>query len=1067
MANNLFSLFDDQLKVEQNLVAGDAQSLSSISDQTEEQQRIIRKLQQFEVAESKVDYSDYKNFVFFNSALDYFNITGEKMLNEYPYDGSVSEIENFVQSLDGFQKYIVGAWPKNTGHLRFKTATSASYIKVEDFGKISGLAQVGILSPNTGSLSIEFWCNTSGALSTDAMIVLQKTSGSGDGYTVYTSASNMILRMSSGSNSSEVSIPIAASQNSYYAFVFDRDDAANPVLNSYSGSSNVFPVLVNSTTSNIVGPINVASVPLYIGSGTLTGKTAGLLSGTFDELRIWSEARDINSISSSFNTKIYAQQGLAGLWRFNESGSIDPDDGNNSIVLDYSGHRLNGRIQNYFKGIRGSGSMLPLDSPDLILFFRSPEVQALVADKQLSGSTYDRVNDNIITRLLPEQFFLLEEFRNTTVLQDFLYILARQFDFIKVKIDQFTNVLKTNYTSFNQAPDALLEDVGRFFGWEFTGNFLNHDAFQYLIGKNILQNQEANKEIDVKLYQIKNEFWKRVLINLMYLYKTKGTRESIESLLRLYGVNKNFVRVKEYGYKPNVGVVTSRILSEKTSNAVTFGSSSLSTTLITAGLGSAVTADGFPIFFPANVAAITGSSTKAVVFSPELTGSFQTIEVRVKFPTSTSEGIKATFNNGSIWSIKSGSTPLYQMYWDHPDTDTYTGSLHVTSSLGTLSLSNVGIFDDNWYNIAFIRNPVSSSYEINVKRIDFDEVDFSVTASATFASASFPSGNFIASFRVGSDGGYDAEMWTQEARVWSIPLKEQELIDHALNYQSYGVMNPEDTVKLNLHWRMNTVCTASNLGILTVPIEDVTGNKNTGQGGNFGPNVAPFKKFLNDYNYIASPDFSWNEDKIRVFNDTEVKPSEAFSDNNVMALEFNMVDALNEDISQIIATMDDFNNFIGLPANRYRESYHDIARLRDLYFKRLQGRLNFRLFSDMLEFFDRSFVDIVKKLIPARAVFIGEQFVVESHMLERPKLQWNYRRQEVPFQPQGTIVGRIVFSDDQVENVLQLTIDKSSLSGVIRNRHRKHITSIPDSIKGQDNRRKDKFGNPIFPGTGK
>jgi hypothetical protein len=57
----------------------------------------------------------------------------------------------------------------------------------------------------------------------------------------------------------------------------------------------------------------------------------------------------------------------------------------------------------------------------------------------------------------------------------------------------------------------------------------------------------------------------------------------------------------------------------------------------------------------------------------------------------------------------------------------------------------------------------------------------------------------------------------------------------------------------------------------------------------------------------------------------------------------------------------------------------------------------------MLEFFDRSFITMVQRLLPARAIFLGDEFVVESHMLERPKLQWNYRRQTATIVPEGSI----------------------------------------------------------------
>jgi len=69
----------------------------------------------------------------------------------------------------------------------------------------------------------------------------------------------------------------------------------------------------------------------------------------------------------------------------------------------------------------------------------------------------------------------------------------------------------------------------------------------------------------------------------------------------------------------------------------------------------------------------------------------------------------------------------------------------------------------------------------------------------------------------------------------------------------------------------------------------------------------------------------------------------------------------------------------------------------------LNGSINFRLFADLLEFFDRSFIGMIRRLIPARAVFIGDEFVVESHMLERPKVQWNYRRREKELDLEGVI----------------------------------------------------------------
>ena len=991
MASKLFSLFDNQFKLPIDSTATDSKSLASISQKTEEQNLIIQKLQQFEVAESKVDYSDYANFVFFNSALDYFNITGEKILNEYPYDASRDVTDLFVQDLDGFQKYIVSVWPRRSSHLRFNPSVSASYVTIIDSGKALAdsddpTAQVGVLAPNTGSMTIEFWCNLSASnAGSSSSFIIQKTATAGDGYSVYVSGSKVVFRMSSGSTSNEVQAPFSNGATSYYAFVYDNTNYSPPQLTAYTGSVSSFPVAVASASCNFSGSILNGTANFYIGSGTLSGKTSVPLSGAIDEVRVWALPLATADFSGTYNVKAYQVSGLRGLWHFNESGSLNLDDGTNATVLDYSGRRVNGQIQRYFAGLRGSGSLIPFDAPDLILNYNAPEVQSLILDKQVSGSAYDRTNDNLITRLIPEQYIVAARIaansEETTLIENFLYILGRHFDHIKVKIDQFTNVLRTNYTPFDQAPDALLEDVARFFGWEFTGNFLSADAFQYLLGKNVLANQNANQELDVKLYQIKNEFWKRVLINLMYLYKSKGTRESIEAFMRIYGVNKNFVRLKEYGYRPNVGIQTHRIFADKSVYALGF---------------------------------YTGSLTASITSAP-FTGSALSVETRVLFPTTASLDNYPVVATGSIWSILaqqiSGTVPsgsafqAYRLIWqkNNGDTSQVTGSLIFSGTEGQVTLANVNIFDHRWYNIVCYRDTLSGTMNIDVRGlgVDGDTVSLHYTASLPIT---VQSASLYCRYKLGSTGSFSSQMWTQESRIWNKSLTEKELQDHALNFQSYGTEMIGDNTALALHWRLRENVTAS--ADTSLPDPAIQSEFPFGPSGSeigFQPSIAPYKKFLIDYNYIASPDFSWNEDRIRTYGVAELKPADVQYDNQLLALEFNMVDALNEDVSQIIATMDNFNNAIGLPVNRYRSAYQDIEVVRRQYFKNLQGRLNFRVFSDMLEFFDRSFITMIRRLIPARAVFLGDEFVVESHMLERPKLQWNYRRQTRPFMPEGVI----------------------------------------------------------------
>ena len=44
-----------------------------------------------------------------------------------------------------------------------------------------------------------------------------------------------------------------------------------------------------------------------------------------------------------------------------------------------------------------------------------------------------------------------------------------------------------------------------------------------------------------------DSIWKRVINNLIYIYKTKGTTESVKSLLNIYGFNSDSFGLREYG----------------------------------------------------------------------------------------------------------------------------------------------------------------------------------------------------------------------------------------------------------------------------------------------------------------------------------------------------------------------------------------------------------------------------------------------------------------------------------------------------------------------------------------
>ncbi len=518
-----------------------------------------------------VDYSDFANFVTFNSAESYVTVTADQILNGWPRGGSADELQRFTNGLDGYQRYFLANWPSRTGHLRFNPAVSSSYVRFDDVGVVDGAAKSSLLSPGTGSVSIQGWLDVPALTGTESVqVVFQKLLlGSADGYTVFCSGSRLFFNVSSGSASTTVSASISE-RPFFFAAVLDRSVSTGSVF-LYAGTTGSYPTRSDDSSIVLGSRFDLASGSFYIGSGSVAGKTVIPFTGSVDSVSAWSVPRTLVNLTGTYNRKIYSQPGLVGLWRFSDatpSTALVASE----IVRDSSGHRLDGRIQRHFSGVLGSGS-LDIDSPDPILSLDDPDVVDYVIEARVSGSEYDRNNRSLIFNLFPEAFSQGDP-TSVEVFRNFALIMARNFDRIKLYIAQFVNLRRVEYGDYDQSPDELLDLIGRFFGWDLQGSFATTDAMRYFVGRSVQPGPAGNSSLDTKLSEVKAEFWRRVLLNLSYMYKTKGTRESVEALLRSYGVDNGFVRLKEYARKTETTIEVERVPVQKSVYALRFCSGS-------------------------------------------------------------------------------------------------------------------------------------------------------------------------------------------------------------------------------------------------------------------------------------------------------------------------------------------------------------------------------------------------------------------------------------------------------------------------------------------------------------
>jgi hypothetical protein len=938
--------FPENQKRDGNLPTTRQIAFDDLGDFVEERERVRRALERNSITNLKIDYSDFENHVFFDSAYQKFEISKNKILTRYPYNGSSEQKDNFVLSSSGYENYVLDEqWPKNVGYLTLNG--TSQFVSASD--------TKNILNLNSSSLYVSAFIKPTDVTGIHSIISYLSSSTALFGYEFHLSGAvspHLKFTMYSASLSSSVSASYFDLSSSFRNVAAIYDEPAN-LISLYIGATRVATASCDFGPIQMKGGVN-AGGKVYVG-----GLSASLFySGSIDEVRIFHTASELFHVKNQ-NRSISSEDFLKLKYSFNEG--VTGRDTIDAIVVDYSQNAIHGVIGAYSASCRISGTSMVSELGDPILYGYHPLVAAFTSSMYESASLYDNTNNNFIFNMIPGPL-LEDDNEQSGLLSSFALAMARYFDDLKSYIDQFENIKITNYEDVNEVPDLFLPYLTQYFGWKATEHFNDANPLQFFFGENVLN----SGSLEAPLYEIRNQFWRRILNNLPYLYATKGKRNSFDSLFNVLGLNKENISLKEYGYLPGGTLVEERIHKEK----------------------------------PISVLGITGSMSSSYIKVPLLMSASRTtytVETHVQLPFF-SASFSSSLLTGSVWQFAtSGSfTPArsFSLWWAIPYLSSPTGKFILTGSDGqSLSTTELSIFEGDWVYVAAGLNANSIPF-IEVKTIDNDIIDF----SSSFSGSTALSGVFTGSlydFVMGANSGSSQNKFTRgrfaEYRVWSRKLSGSEMNAHALHFENVGTYDPSEFPSpLIGHWPLNDNLSASSAGEIPTII-DYSRNLFSGSAWDFIPSYNNFDKVMLEYNYLSpSVDLKWTENKIRIRNKTVLKKSEIATDTNEVALEFSLVDALNEDIMKIFSTFDVLHNAIGEPVNKYRDEYSTLEGIRTTYFKRLGDTIHFNKFFNLFTWFDKKISDSIKQLLPTRVKFIGGEQVVESHFLERPRYKFQY-----------------------------------------------------------------------------
>ena len=650
--------------------------------------------------------------------------------------------------------------------------------------------------------------------------------------------------------------------------------------------------------------------------------------------------------------------------------------------------------------------------------------QSFFASQSVIATNYDNNNNNALINIIPS--YISEDPNNGQYVL-FVEMLGQMFDSVWIYIKDVTNkfnadnrldygiskdlvaevltdlgfkLYQNNFSSDNLYSSYLgFTNSGSLYNLPYTSNSLPaNTGWEYI---NLYVTASATGSLE-PTDDINKEIYKRIYHNLPYLLKTKGTVESLRTLLTIFGIPDTILRINEFGGKDKNPNTWDQWQSEYNYAFVTTGSSKIS-------IPFTASSTNFGTVYPKAIEfrfKTSGLPTSSIPYSQSLLAdSNNNFGVVLEY---TGSGYTSGSYNGSIID------PNYQ----------YATLKFISGSLS--SSVYLPFYDGDWWSVLVnINSGSSTTYTLYVKNKIYDGVDGNILgfqASSSFTGTNFWSTSgqlFFGTSSILNGKTYSALSGSyQEIRYYNVPLSENAFNAYVMNPSSIEGNTISDTqssynslfFRLPLGGELYTGSTSVHPGITgSFVTQSFTGAPSTGSysgsyiftsnvetiyydqpavgiqnivsdkiksvttqlpySGSTDPNV-PYNKTLSPFisiqqNYYASSSYTNNVDYVEV----------AFSPQN----------ETNEDI---MSTLGYFNigDYIGDPRqiNTSDQSYPDLDVLRTNYFQKYYSNYDWNDYLRLIKFFDNSLFKTLQDFIPVKSS-LAAGAVVKQNLLERNK----------------------------------------------------------------------------------
>lgn len=630
-----------------------------------------------------------------------------------------------------------------------------------------------------------------------------------------------------------------------------------------------------------------------------------------------------------------------------------------------------------------------------------------------SASNYDLDNYNRLYWAIPEHIYMDPGNADFILFVD---LVGEHFDTLYAHIKALTKIHEKEEHPQRGVSGELLPHIAASFGWQLQNTKQLSDIWKYKLGVNQTgQYENTGSLFDIPGESQSHQIWRRIVNNLPYLLKTKGTSRSIKALMSIYGIPNTVISIKEYGGPAPINELPTLIEDHFAYRLKLSGSQyiEMNRRVIPAGSGS------------------WGGVTRV----PD------TVEFR--FNTEYSSSVSM-----SIWAIEDSASrgranklEIIHSSGKFPGTQSYSGSqtygfLRYTGVMrngstfvsSSVSSSFLPLFDDDIWTVRIqTPNPLvdtnkSGSIIFSVAK-QSDNLYGRISHSASFAwSGAFDSaylwGGLSGSANdphvlvLGGITGSNSNRFIgniQAYKEYFEVLSGSNFNHHVLNPQAYHGNSETSS--------FYTLFRYYPLGLDTQRTQHQTYTQVSSSQPNRKASfdtTASFKGFTlsqslqydqsYETHYIYTPSLGGNllrSEKIRLEETTLARDfsphgrseTNAFDrsgfDTNRLAVVFDVNDYVNRDIYNHTGYVA-LDNWIADPSYEFEEGYSELNRFRHQYFQKYQQRNDVNALIRLLAIYDYTFFEQCKQLIPGRAdAILG--ILIEDDVLHRNKVKLTKR----------------------------------------------------------------------------